>query len=274
MENKNIAFCLVGSFLRKKNLKYNLDLLIDKNFICDDVYLVYSEYYEEFSKDVVDINDIKNNLYKYGFKNIFLKKLDDNYQKFSNICEKKGFGQVKHPAPSRILSFTNSISECFQLVDKKYDYIIMTRYEYLDQSYVLLKNFQENKKYKKGFKHIISELMPNEILGHLVYPKCLNDLFLVSHYTNMINLKYFYNNFWNIVVKLKEKPLINYEKINLSPFDMESMLTAFFLYYVKNVKIKKWNKYIESYHIFIGPEWSINYQKYDNQFENKLKNSK
>ena len=271
MENTNIAFCLVGTFLRRKDLKYNLDLLVDNNFICNDVYLVYSEHYKEFSKDIVDINDIKNNLYNYGFKNIFLKKLDNDYQKFTNICEKKGFGGVKHPAPSRILSFTNSISECFKLVEKKYDYIVMTRYEYLDQSYIIQKNLQENKKFNKGFQNIISELKPDEILGHLVYPKCVNDLFLVSHYNNMINLKYFYNNFWNIVVKLKEKPLIDYEKFKLNLFDMESMLTAFFLYYVKNIKIKEWNKYIESYHIFIEPEWSINKQKYSTRFENNLK---
>ena len=62
MENTNIAFCLVGTFLRRKDLKYNLDLLVDNNFICNDVYLVYSEHYKEFSKDIVDINDIKNNL--------------------------------------------------------------------------------------------------------------------------------------------------------------------------------------------------------------------
>ena len=95
MENTNVAFCLVGSFLRRKNLKYNLDLLINNNFICDDVYLVYSEHYDEFSEDIVDINDVKNNLCNYGFKNIFFKKLDNDYQKFISICEEK---QIKTKA--------------------------------------------------------------------------------------------------------------------------------------------------------------------------------
>jgi len=253
-----VALCLVGSFLRKHTISNTIKNIFKSESIDVDVYLVTTMKMNEFDEiDNCNIENIKQILYNFGFKNVKIKILNHNFKYFYDICKEKGYMNLSNPSPARMLSFAYSVSECFNLIENTYNYLVMSRYDYLDEINIT-----------NGLENLLLKLNNKTILGELYYKNCVHDLLICGNFNDIIELKNYYSVFWENIEYLQQNPIT----IENNIFDNEQMLTNFLKVYGKIENIIHWNDVINTHEICSFHSFKPNYNKYSNEFQNLLTN--